>query len=65
MKPVLEALVGRRSFFRSAGMAAAGASLLPLATGRDAEAALQGVNTRSIDRTLHRHMIARNRSRQR
>jgi L-alanine-DL-glutamate epimerase-like enolase superfamily enzyme len=46
MKPVLEALVGRRSFFKSAGMAA-GAGALGLATGRDAEAALQNVNTRS------------------
>ena len=47
MKPVLEALVGRRSFFKSAGMAAAGAGALGLATERDAEAALQNVNTRS------------------
>jgi L-alanine-DL-glutamate epimerase-like enolase superfamily enzyme len=47
MKPVLEALVGRRSFFRSAGMAAAGAGVLGLATESDAEAALQNVNTRS------------------
>ena len=36
MKPVLEALVGRRSFFRSAGLAA-GAGALGLATRRDAE----------------------------
>jgi L-alanine-DL-glutamate epimerase-like enolase superfamily enzyme len=47
MKPVVEALVGRRSFFKSAGLAAAGASTLSLATERDAEAALQNVNTRS------------------
>ena len=40
MKPVLEALVGRRSFFKSAGMAAAGASAFSFATERDAEAAL-------------------------
>ncbi|HSD29907.1 MAG TPA: mandelate racemase/muconate lactonizing enzyme family protein, partial [Vicinamibacteria bacterium] len=47
MKPVLEALVGRRSFFRSAGVAAAGVGVLGFATERDAEAALQNVNTRS------------------
>ena len=43
MKPVLEALVGRRSFFKSAGMAAAGAGAFSFATERDAEAALQNV----------------------
>src|SRR3970040_823412 len=47
MKPVLEALVGRRSFFKSAGMAAAGAGALGLATERDAEAALATVQTAS------------------
>jgi L-alanine-DL-glutamate epimerase-like enolase superfamily enzyme len=47
MKPALETLIGRRSFFRSAGMAAAGAGALGFATDRDAEAALQNVNTRS------------------
>jgi L-alanine-DL-glutamate epimerase-like enolase superfamily enzyme len=47
MKPVLETLIGRRSFFRSAGMAAAGAGALGFSTVRDAEAALQNVNTRS------------------
>ena len=47
MKPVLETLVDRRSFFKSAGMAAAGASALSFATEGDAEAALQNVNTRS------------------
>ena len=52
MKPVLEALVGRRSFFKSAGMAAAGASAFSFATERDAEAALQNVNTRSIPADL-------------
>ena len=52
MKPILEALVGRRSFFKSAGMAAAGASALSFATERDAEAALQNVNTRSIPADL-------------
>ena len=52
MKPVLEALVGRRSFFKSAGMAAAGASAFSFATERDAEAALQNVNTRSVPADL-------------
>ncbi len=52
MKPILEALVGRRSFFKSAGMAAAGASALSFATERDAEATLQNVNTRSIPSDL-------------
>jgi L-alanine-DL-glutamate epimerase-like enolase superfamily enzyme len=47
MKPVLDTLIGRRSFFRSAGMAAAGAGALGFATSRDAEAALQNVNTGS------------------
>ena len=47
MKPVLEALVGRRSFFRSAGMAAAGAGAFGLASERDAEAALSTVQTAS------------------
>ena len=47
MKPVLETLIGRRSFVRSAGMAAAGAGALGFATSRDAAAALQNVNTRS------------------
>jgi L-alanine-DL-glutamate epimerase-like enolase superfamily enzyme len=47
MKPVLETLIGRRSFFRSAGMAAAGAGALGFSTVRDAEAALQNVNPRS------------------
>ena len=52
MKPVLERLVGRRSFFRSAGMAAAGAGALGFATERDAEAALQNVDTRSTPSDL-------------
>ncbi|HXY39864.1 MAG TPA: mandelate racemase/muconate lactonizing enzyme family protein [Vicinamibacteria bacterium] len=47
MKPALSSLLGRRSFFRSAGMAAAGASVLSLTTESDAEAVLQNVNTRS------------------
>ena len=47
MKPALEALVGRRSFFKKAGMAAAGASALGFATAEDAEATLQNVNTSS------------------
>ena len=47
MKPALEALVGRRSFFKKAGMAAAGASALSFATQDDAEAALGQVNTSS------------------
>ncbi len=52
MKPALSSLLGRRSFFKSAGMAAAGASVLSLATERDAEAALQNVNTRSLPSEL-------------
>jgi L-alanine-DL-glutamate epimerase-like enolase superfamily enzyme len=52
MKPVLESLVGRRSFFKRAGMAAAGAGAFSLATEHDAEAALQNVNTRSIPADL-------------
>ncbi|HXK12658.1 MAG TPA: mandelate racemase/muconate lactonizing enzyme family protein [Vicinamibacteria bacterium] len=47
MKRVLEALVGRRSFFKSAGMAAAGAGVLGLAGETDAEAALSSVQTAS------------------
>jgi L-alanine-DL-glutamate epimerase-like enolase superfamily enzyme len=47
MKPSVSALLDRRSFFRSAGTAAAGASLLSLANENDAEATLQNVNTRS------------------
>ena len=47
MKPALEALVGRRSFFKKAGLAAAGASALGFATQDDAEAALGQVNTSS------------------
>jgi L-alanine-DL-glutamate epimerase-like enolase superfamily enzyme len=47
MKLALEARVGRRSFFKKAGMAAAGASALGLATSDDAEAALGQVNTSS------------------
>ena len=47
MKPVLEALVGRRSFFKSAGLAAAGAGAFGFATERDAEAALGSVQTAS------------------
>ena len=45
MKPVLEALVSRRSFFKSAGMAAAGVGALGLATEPAAEAAFRNVNT--------------------
>ena len=37
MKPALQALVGRRSFFKKAGMAAAGASALGFATAEDAD----------------------------
>jgi len=47
MKPTLEALLGRRSFIKQAGMAAAGASALGFATQADAEAALGQVNTSS------------------
>jgi L-alanine-DL-glutamate epimerase-like enolase superfamily enzyme len=47
MKPALQALVGRRSFFKKAGMAAAGASAMGFATQDDAEAALGQVNTSS------------------
>ena len=47
MKPALQALVGRRSFFKKAGMAAAGASALGFATQDDAEAALGQVNASS------------------
>jgi L-alanine-DL-glutamate epimerase-like enolase superfamily enzyme len=44
---LLESFVGRRSFFRSAGMAAAGAGALAFASERDAEAALGTVQTAS------------------
>src|SRR5512145_3301147 len=47
MKPAVSALLGRRSFFRSAGMAAAGASAVSWASERDAEAALGNVKTAS------------------
>ena len=47
MKPAVSALLGRRSFFKSAGMAAAGAGALSFATERDAEAALGNVQTTS------------------
>ena len=47
MKPALQALLGRRSFFKKAGIAAAGASALGFATQDDAEAALGRVNTSS------------------
>src|SRR5512145_1794341 len=47
MKPAVSALLGRRSFFRSAGMAAAGASAVSWASERDAEAALGNVQTAS------------------
>ncbi len=46
MKPAVSALIGRRSFFKTAGMAAAGASALSLGE-RDAEAALGNVQTAS------------------
>ena len=52
MKPAVSSLLGRRSFFKSAGMAAAGASVFSLATERDAEATLQNVNTRSLPSDL-------------
>ncbi len=47
MKLAVSALLGRRSFFKSAGMAAAGATALSFATERDAEAALGNVQTAS------------------
>jgi L-alanine-DL-glutamate epimerase-like enolase superfamily enzyme len=47
VKPAVQALVGRRSFFKRAGMAAAGAGALGLAADRDAEAALDRVRTAS------------------
>jgi len=47
MKPAVSSLLGRRHFFKSAGMAAAGATALSLATERDAEAALGNVQTAS------------------
>ena len=46
MKPAIEALVGRRSFFKSLGMAA-GAGAIGLGTDRDAEATLGNVGTSS------------------
>ena len=47
MKPAVSSLLGRRHFFKSAGMAAAGASAFSFATERDAEAALGNVQTAS------------------
>jgi L-alanine-DL-glutamate epimerase-like enolase superfamily enzyme len=47
MKPGLASLVGRRSFFRKAGLAAAGAGAFAYATEEDAGAALQNVQTHS------------------
>ncbi len=47
MKSTVSAYLGRRSFFKSAGLAAAGASALSLATERDSEAALSTVQTAS------------------
>ena len=52
MKPADSSPLGRRSFFKSAGMAAAGASALSFATERDAEATLQNVSTRSMPSDL-------------
>ena len=47
MKPAVSSLLGRRHFFRSAGMAAAGATAFSFATETDAEAALDTVPTAS------------------
>ena len=47
MKPGISALVDRRSFFRKASLAAAGVGAFGYATGRDAEAALDNVQTGS------------------
>jgi len=47
MKPGVSALVDRRSFFRKASLAAAGAGAFSFATEHDAEAALSRVQTNS------------------
>jgi len=47
MKPGLASLVGRRTFFRQAGLAAVGAGALGFATEEDAEATLANVQTNS------------------
>ena len=64
MKPADSSPLGRRSFFKSAGMAAAGASALSFATERDAEATLQNVNTRSMPSRPEDHRPARGRGRE-
>jgi L-alanine-DL-glutamate epimerase-like enolase superfamily enzyme len=47
MKPAVRALVGRRWFFKRAGLAAAGAGAFSFATERDAEATLDNVRMSS------------------
>jgi len=47
LKPSVQSLVGRRSFFKSLGVGAAGASVASLVAETDVEAAVQNVNTNS------------------
>ena len=52
MKPAVERLLDRRSFFTSMGKAAAGASALGLLTDADLEAQPQNVQRNSIPSQL-------------
>ena len=52
MKPAVERLLDRRSFFTSMGKAAAGASAFGLVTDADLEAAPQNVQRNSIPSQL-------------
>lgn len=52
VKPTVQKLVGRRSFFRSLGSAAVGVGLASRVTDADLEAALQHVNRNSIPSQL-------------
>ncbi len=52
MKPAVERQVGRRSFFKSLGSAAAGAGAMSLLTDADLEAQPQNVQKNSIPSQL-------------